>query len=48
MTMQLLGAVIVMCVGYFLGMVVYEQMKMLAEKKHRQKIREELDRLYKD
>jgi len=48
MTMQLLGAVIGMCIGYFLGLVVYEQMQMLAEKRHRRKIREELDRLYKD
>jgi len=48
MIAQLLGVVIGMCVGYLLGLFVYEQMQMLVEKRRRRKIREELDRLYKD
>lgn len=48
MIMQLLGAVIGMCIGYLLGLFVYEQMQLVVEKRRRRKIREELDRLYKD
>ena len=48
MITQLLGLVIGMCVGYLLGLFVYEQMQLVKEKQRRRKIREELDRLYKD
>ena len=48
MTMQLLGAVIGMCAGYLLGLFVYEQMQLIAEKRRRRKMREELDRLFND
>ena len=48
MIMQMFGLAIGLCTGYFLGLFVYEQMQLIAEKRRRRKMREELDRLFND
>lgn len=47
-TAALLGSVILLCMGYLLGWVIYEQYSMLKERNHRRKVREELDRIFRD
>lgn len=44
----LLGSVILLCMGYLFGWVLYEQYSMLKERNHRRKVREELDRIFRD
>lgn len=45
---ELFGMFVLLCVGFIGGWFVYNQYDMLRDRHYRQKMRKELDRLFKD